>query len=211
MRYIWQNYDAQNNFYVEEKPLSPYLEVGNFDEKNIGVNPVPRFYTIFSPLYENNREKNFAPLENCLLHYLAQLDLKSGLHLTSLFERRLDREIRENVFGSRAKEIYLSLEENERRIFLIYLQRHEAAQGLKTFFFEATLQFFPQTKFYFHEWEEKFLFCVPQRKTERNEKLMELLIFLLFDMGAEYEIFWNCNFGIIGESETMKLDEMVIY
>lgn len=211
MRYIWQNYDAQNNFYIEEKPLSPYLEVGNFEGKNIGINPVPRFYKIFSPLYENHSKKNFASLENCLLHYLAQLDLKSGLHLTSLFERKLDREIRENVFGSRAREIYLSLEENERRIFLIYLQRHEAANGLTNFFFEAALQFFPETKFYFHEWEEKFLFCVPQRQTEHNEKLMELLILFLFDMGAAYEIFWEGHFGIIGEPETMKLDETVIY
>ena len=211
MKYIWQNYCAENNFYVEEKPLSPYLEVGNFNGKNIGVNPVPRFYKIFSPLYESNREKKFASLENCLLHYLAQLDLKSGIHLTSLFERNLDREIRKNFFGSRARELYLSLEENERRIFLIYLQRHEAEQGLKNFFFEATLQFFPNTKFYFHEWEEKFLFCIPQRQTEHNEKLMELLIFFLFDMGVAYEIFWNCHFGIIGETETMQLDEMVIY
>lgn len=211
MRYIWQNYSSENNFYVEEKPLSPYLEVGNFEGKNIGVNPAPRFYKIFSPLYENSREKKFTSLENCLFHYLAQLDLKSGLHLTSLFEQKLDGEIRKNVFGSRAREIYLSLEENERRIFLIYLQRHEAAQGLKNFFFDAVLHFFPKTKFYFHEWEEKFLFCIPQRQTERNEKLMELLIFLLFDMGTSYEIFWNCCFGIIGESETMKLDEIVIY
>ena len=211
MRYIWQNYDAENNFYIEEKPLSPYLEVGNFKEKNIGVNPVPRFYKIFSPFYEVESKKNFKTIENCLLHYLAQLDLKSGVHLTSIYERRLDRDIRGNFFGSRAKELYLSLTENERRIFLIYLQRHESTQGLKNFFFDAVLQFFPESKFYFNEWEEKFLFCVPQLQTEHNENLMELLIFCLLDMGVTYEIFWNCHFGIIRESETMKLDEVVIY
>ncbi|MBR6012748.1 MAG: hypothetical protein IK062_03070 [Selenomonadaceae bacterium] len=211
MRYIWQNYDAENNFYIEEKPLSPYLEVGNFKEKNIGVNPVPRFYKIFSPFYEVESEKDFRTIENCLIHYLAQLDLKSGVHLTSIYERKLDRDIRSNFFGSRANELYLSLTENERRIFLIYLQRHESAQGLKNFFFDAVLQFFPESKFYFHEWEEKFLFCVPQIQTEHNENLMELLIFCLLDMGVEYEIFWNCHFGIIGESATMKLDEVVIY
>ena len=211
MRYIWQNYSAENNFYIEEKTLSPYLEVGNFHEKNIGVNPVPRFYKIFSPFYQVESKKNFREIENCLLHYLAQLDLKSGLHLTSIYKRKLDRDIRNNFFGSYAKKLYLSLEKNERRIFLIYLQRHESAQGLKNFFFEAVLQFFPETKFYFHEWEEKFLICVPQLETEHNKNLMELLIFCLLDMGASYEIFWNCHFGIIGESETMKLDEVVIY
>ena len=210
MKYIWQNYDAQKNFYIEEKPLSPYLEIGNVGGNKIGVNPVPRLYEIFAPLFENSMPKN-EPLENCLLHYRAQIDLNSGVHLTSLLERKLDREICEGIFGAKARELYLSLPENERRIILIYLQRHEAAQGLKIFFFEAALQFFPQTKFYFYECEQKFLFCVPARKNEHNEKLMELLIFFLFDMGAAYEIFWNSHFGIIDDKETMQLDDFVIY
>ena len=211
MKYIWQNYSASNDFYIEKKPFSPYLETANIGKNKIGVNPVLRLYEIFFPLFENPQTPRNEPLENCLLHYLAQLDLKSGIHLTSLLEHRLHREICEKVFGEKAQKLYLSLSENERRIFLIYLQRHEAAQGLKSFFFEAVLQFFPSTKFYFYEWEQKFLFCIPARQTEHNEKLMELLIFFLFDMGAAYEIFWNSHFGIIDDKETMQLDDFVIY
>lgn len=211
MKYIWQNYSAENDFYIAETPLSPYLEVGYTATKKIAVNPIPRLCEIFSPLFQNDPPKKSEPFENCLLHYVAQLDLKSGIHLTSIFERQLDNEIFENVFGEKARKLYLSLNENERRIILIYLQRHEAAQGLKNFFFDAVLQFFPTAKFYFHEWEQKFLFCIPAKQTEHNEKILELLIFFLFDMGAAYEIFWNCHFGIIDAAETMKLDEIVIY
>lgn len=210
MKYIWQNYSAENDFYIDENPNSPYLEVSQSYSKRIAVNPIPRLLEIFSPLFEDNPPKN-EPLENCLLHYLAQLDLKSGIHLTSIFERRLDEEICENVFGEKARQLYLSLNPNERRIILIYLQRHEAAQGLRNFFFEAVLQFFPTAKFYFHEWEQKFLFCIPARQTEHNEKLMELLIFLLLDMGAAYEIFWGKHFGIIDAAETLKVDNFVMY
>ena len=211
MKYIWQNYSAENDFYIDEKPLSPYLEIGHAATKKIGVNPIPRFWEIFSPLFENPQAPKFEQLENCLLHYLAQLDLKSGIHLSSILERKLDAEICAEFYGEKARQLYLSLNENERRKFLIYLQRHEAAQGLQIFFFEAVLQFFPMTKFYFYEWEQKFLFCIPARYSEHNEKILELLIFFLFDMGANYEIFWNCHFGIIDAEETMKLDELVIY
>ncbi len=210
MKYIWQNYSAENDFYIDEKPNSPYLEVCQSYSKKIAVNPIPRLCEIFSPLFEDNSPKN-ETLENCLLHYLAQLDLKSGIHLTSIFERRLDAEICENVFGEKARRIYLSLSQNERRIILIYLQRHEAAQGLRNFFFDAVLQFFPMAKFYFHEWEQKFLFCVPARRTEHNENLMELLRFFLLDMGVAYEIFWGSHFGIIDDAETMQIDDFVMY
>ena len=211
MRYIWQHYDAENDFYVDTKPFSPYLEVSYTGAKKIGVNPLPRFYEIFSPLYANADAPNFEQLENCLLHYLAMLDLKSGIHLTSIHERRLDEEICNGIYGEKAREIYLALSENERRIILIYLQRHEAAQGLKSFFFDAVLQFFPAAKFYFYEWEKKFLIYIPANATEHNQNLLELLIFFLFDIGADYEIFWNRYFGIIDEVETMTIDQTVIY
>lgn len=211
MKYIWQNYDAENDFYVDTKPFSPYLEVSYTGAKKIGVNPCLRFYKIFSPLSENTDDKNFEQLENCLFHYLAMLDLKSGIHLTSMHERKLDEEICNGVYGKNAREIYLELREDERRIILIYLQRHDAAQGLQTFFFDAVLQFFPTAKFYFYEWEKKFLIYIPASATVHNQNLLELLIFFLFDMGADYEIFWNCHFGIIDNAEKMKIDNIVIY
>lgn len=211
MRYIWQNYDAEKDFYVDVKPFSPYLEISYGNEKKIGVNPYTRFYEIFSPLYENADAQNFGALENCLLHYLAMLDLKSGVHLTSIYERKIDEEICGGVYGEKARELYLSLHENERRIILIYLQRHDAAHGLKNFFFDAVLQFFPSAKFYFYEWEKKFLLYIPSRDTEHNQKLLALLIFFLFDMGVSYEIFWNCHFGIIDDAKTMTIDKIVIY
>lgn len=211
MKYIWQDYSSENNFYVETKPFSPYLEIGYVWEKNLGVNPIPRFQDIFSPLFKDVPTKNFKPLENCLLHYLAELDLNSGLHRVSIFEHLLDEEIRKNFFGERATQLYLSLTDNERRIFLIYLRRHEVAHGLKSFFFVAVQAFFPETQFYFHEWDKKILLCVPVEETAHNQNLMELLTFFLADMGVEYEIFWNCHFGIIGDDETIRLDDFVIY
>ena len=210
MRYIWQDYSADNQFQIEAKPLSPYLEVGHVGDGKIFVNPFLRFYEIFAPLFAEENARAEA-LENCLLHYLALLDLKSGVHRISFIEQALDEEIRAGNFGRRAREIYLSLDEETQRAVLFFLQRHEAAEGLRNFFFDAVNNFFPATKFYYNEWEKKFLICLPFEETAVNQRLMELLTFLLADMGVAFEIFWNERLGILGAEETLQLGEFIMY
>lgn len=80
---------------------------------------------------------------------------------------------------------------------------------MRIYFFEAVAQFFPSTKFFFREWEGKFLLQVPFPSTEHNRNLMELLTFCLFDTGVELEIFWQKPFGIIGSD--MFIGDFVIY
>lgn len=214
MNYLWQNYDIENEFYIDIKPYSPYLEIGHFKDKKIGVNPLLRFHEVFAPLFESSTymaSDSHKAIENCLLHYLAQIDLNSGVHKVSLLEDNLNIEIKQGHFGQKARDIYLKLNEYEKHIILIYLQRHEAAQGIKSFFFDAVETFFPKTKSYYNEFEEKFLLCIPTSENDHNNKLMELLILLLLDMEVKLEVFWDSHFGIIGEQETMRLDDFIIY
>ena len=214
MNYLWQNYAEDNEFYLDTKPLSPYLEIGSVDGKRIGINPLLRFHDIFSPLFESDCDADETPrgsFENCLLHYLAKLDRNSGLHAVSFAEHALDAELRAAHYGKRAAELYSALSDAEQRLLLIFLQRHEAAEGLRSVFFDAVEQFFPSTESFYHEFEEKFLLCIPAPETEHNCRLMELLMRLLLDMDATAEIFWNSRFGLIGVRETMLLDEFVIY
>ena len=213
MMYLWQNYSVDNEFHVDPTPLSPYLEISSVVDKKIGVNTMLRFHEIFAPLFIDNSyfDNPRGSFENCLLHYLAQLDLNSGLHRVSFAEHALDDELRAGHYGREAAELYSTLNDNERRLLQIFLQRHNAAQGLKSYFFDALEQFFPQTQSYFHEFEQKFLICIPAPETEHNCRLMELLMRLLLDMDATAEIFWNSRFGLIGVRETMLLDEFVIY
>ena len=212
MSYLWKNYERYNKFCVDDRPMSPYLEVNYINGKRVGVNVLIRFCEIFEPLFElDDHSERYGALENCLLHYLAQLDLESGLHAVSFAEHALDVELLNGYYGREAKELYELLSDEERRILLIYLQRHNAAQGRRSFFFDAVSAFFPSTKSWFHEFEGKFLFCIPAPETEHNLKLIELLKILLLDMEVELEIFWGNHFGLIGAEEMMRLDEFVIY
>ena len=211
MSYLFKNYKAHDMLCVDDSPMSPYLEVNYVAGDRVGVNVMLRFHEIFEPLFEiEDHSERYAALENCLLHYLAQLDRESGLHVVSFSEHALDDELRSGAYGSEAQEIYSSLSASERRILLIYLRRHNAAQGRRCFFFDAVSEFFPGTKSWFNEFEEKFLFQIPAPESEHNRRLIDLLSILLLDMGVEIEIFWNSRFGLIGD-ESMRIDEFVIY
>ncbi len=211
MSYLWKNYAVYNQFRVDDRPMSPYLEVDRADGRRLSVNVMLRFHDIFEPLFEvEDHSEKYAALENCLLHYLAQLDLESGLHVVSFAEHALDEELQRGAYGSQAKELYEALSAPERRILLIYLQRHDAAQGRRCFFFDAVSEFFPCTESWFNEFEGKFLFHIPAPESEHNRRLIELLSILLLDLEIEFEIFWSSRIGIIGD-ETMRLDEFVNY
>ena len=153
MTYLWENYDEHKNFYVppydngercpEKNALQPYLEIGKISSLGISVNPVLRFWHIFQYLYRNLDKENDDALsrthsvENVLFHYLAMLDRKSGVHLSSLSERQLHNELLDGCFGQTAERLYSGLSDMDKRGLLIFLGRHQKMQGRDCIFFEA--------------------------------------------------------------------------
>lgn len=226
MTYLWENYDENKKFYVKidnnkDTPyagsLSPYQEIGKNDFFGISVNPVLRFWHIFQYLYRNFDKKTIEDLgplhevENVLFHYLAMLDRKSGVHLSSLSEWQLHNELLDGCFGQTAERLYSSLSDMDKRWMLIFLGRHQRMQGRDCIFFEALATFFKNSKVYYHTPEKKYLICVPFCGSEYNKNLMDLLMILFWPLGVDNDIFWDSHFGIIGRDDTMKIDSFVIY
>lgn len=213
MRYLWQEYSKDKVYTVDDCPLSPYWEFSYSNGREIGINPMLRFYDIFSPLWEKQifNENDRKTLENCLFHFLAGLDCHCGLHRTSLQEILLETELLEGRYGKEAKHMYESLTEDERSRLRPLMRRHAEADGRKSFFRPAVLTFFPQARLYYYCTEKKLLIYLPQAQTEKAAMLMELLQQLFFDITGHLEIFWGKHFGILGRAETMQLDHLVIY
>ena len=213
MMHLWQNYSHENKFYAAVNPWSPYIEASYVHGNNIGINPLLRFSEVFSYIYQGKTEydiKNF-PLENSLFHYLALMDLKTGLHLSSIREYILGEELVAGNYGQTAKKLYESLSEYDQRVILVYLRRHESADGRYSIFFNALNAFFPDSQIYFNTFERKFLICVQFSEIEYNLNLMELLRILFLDIDVRIEVFWNQNPGIIGDDQTMRIDDFIIY
>ena len=162
MTYLWENYDEHKKFYVppydneSKDALPPYQEIGKRSSRGISVNPVLRFWHIFQYLYRNLDKENGDALsrthcvENVLFHYLAMLDRKSGVHLSSLSERQLHNELLDGCFGQTAERLYSGLSDMDKRGLLIFLGRHQKMQGRDCIFFEALATFFKNSKVYYH-------------------------------------------------------------
>lgn len=223
MTYLWENYDEHKKFYVppynneSKDALPPYQEIGKRSSRGISVNPVLRFWHIFQYLYRNLDKKKKDDLsrahavENVLFHYLAMLDRKSGVHLSSLRERQLHNELLEGCFGQKAGNLYDGLSDMDKRGLLIFLGRHQRQQGRDCIFFEALATFFKHSKFYYHVPEKKYLICIPFSGSEYNKNVMDLLMILFWPLGVDNDIFWDSHFGIIGKDDTMQIDNLVIY
>ena len=223
MTYLWENYDEHKKFYVppydneSKDALPPYQEIGKRSSRGISVNPVLRFWHIFQYLYRNLDKENGGALsrthsvENVLFHYLAMLDRKSGVHLSSLSERQLHNELLDGCFGQTAERLYSGLSDMDKRGLLIFLGRHQRMQGRDCIFFEALATFFKNSKVYYHTPEKKYLICVPFCGSEYNKNVMDLLMILFWPLGVDNDIFWDSHFGIIGRDDTIKIDSFVIY
>lgn len=222
MKFIWQNYDTEKTYHVDELPFSPFMEYSNASEQSgiTYLNPIPRFFEIFAPLLSEILKPDFADLitqdnikslENCLFHYLAWLDLRTGLHKSSICEYRLHNDLSNGKYGKEAQVLYSGLDERQQRIIQFHLAAHNRAQGRQSFFWYAINDLLPHSLAYFHQSDKKFLLCLGYSGSEKEKNLLRLLQYLFFDLGAEIDVFWNSHFGIIGEEQTMQLGQTIIY
>lgn len=229
MAYLWSDYDRNATYCISEKPASPFEErLENIDEDAVvRINPVCRFAGIFLPLlhyFETLNAENQelakvheaastrSKIENILLHVLAQIDRTSGIHDFTLEEDRLEKSILAGMYGEPAQKAFASLARADQLAILHLLRRQEEEKGRVSYFVQALQALFPGANYYYYEFEERFLICIPQEKSPEGENRLLLLQDLFLDLSCrEPEIFWNSHFGIIGRNDTMQLDKMVIF
>ncbi len=59
--------------------------------------------------------------------------------------------------------------------------------------------------------KDEVVFYLRVKETEINRKKIEFIKYLFLPYKYNVEIFWEYIFGVIGEDEFMKSDEIVIY
>ena len=124
-----QNVDREKIRFKQAKVCSPYMEIA-FDEinftdiprdKQIEINSFYRFQEIFQELFDSNFEENIElrnTLFDILIHYLGEMDLKSGLSKNEFYKMFLLKDIRKNVFGKDLNTNIDFFNKEEKDIFL---------------------------------------------------------------------------------------------
>lgn len=215
MEYLWQQYDKNNKYVIAQNLLSPYSEVQGIVDGCIEVNPLFRFEKIFRSLFSNNDsvlDINLKKeIENILIHYLTDLDFYYGMHKFVLEEEQIEKEIERVFYGEKIKNIYTNLSKKEQMIILNLLNYKNKIDNKKSLFCEAVRKIFPKAIFYFYKEKRKFLLYIAENDTEENIDKMLLIEDLFLDNICSLEVFWNKHFGIIGENNTMSINNIVIY
>lgn len=230
MNYIWeillkadeQNVPRKSLKFVQAKIHSPYMELA-FENLNLGslpednvieVNECYRFYEIFKDLFNINVQENKELREvllDILLHYLGEMDLKSGLSKAEFYKIFLIRDIVNGAFGDKLAKNINCLKKEELDAFL---------NGLITLYKTGvSLQLFNKT---LRNIFEKSIVCsnkenpkriyiyLDEEKTKKSEKKIDIIVDTFLYINMKPFIFWKQHFGIIGLDSTMKINETVM-
>lgn len=195
MNWLWQNYSEDGLYRVEWTPWAPGLEVG-LDPRAINI--MPRFSEVFQPLADCGLTDNPA-LEDVLLRFLALMDLSCGIDSRQLNLMRLDRELREGLWGKEIPPLYADLAVDEQRTLLNLL--HELEKNALPPLDRAITIFFPNSLAYKLEKNGDIILSMPYEKTARAQARLALVLALFLPLRQEIRVYWQKTPCLLDEAE----------
>lgn len=229
MNFGWQlqirameaNVTPKKIFYKKGEPFSPYSEISfeclnnNEIQGEVEINPYYRFYNIFYKLLDVNFEENKELVEvlfDHMYHHLLDIDMFQGMNRREFYITFIIRNIEQGYFGKELKENFSIFSKKEKRyiangIMSLY-ETSECIFILK----KVTKEVFTKAYIFSNtDNKDEVVFYLRVKETQVNHKKIEFIKYLFLPYKYNVEIFWEYIFGIIGEDEFMKNDEIVIY
>lgn len=217
-----QNVKREKIKFKQAEIFSPYMEMA-FEEINfngipknqeVEINSFYRFEGIFKEIFDINFKENIElrnTLFDILIHYLAGLDLKSGLSKKEFYKIFLLRDIENNVFGESLKSNIECFNKEEKDIFLNGLiTLYETGTSLELFKNVLSRIFRYSTVYLSKDAPKDIYIYLSEYKNESFEGKVNSIIDTFLPVNMNSFLFWDKHFGIIGEENVMKSDEIVM-
>lgn len=222
MSYIWEKYSSENCYKVAKK-ICPYIEVLNNQGKDIEVNPLLRFSTLFELIgskdileyiYEDDKtesenKENKAKLENVVFHFLAQLDKNKGLSYRQTLIEKIRNEISDGLYGEFVQKSWGTLSSKEQETILYGLSQRRLLDN-ENFFMDTINKIFSASSLFYEKSTNLYYLYIYEENTEDNIKKYELIKYLFWNKNYTLQAVWKYYYGIIGVSDTMKIDQIQI-
>lgn len=230
MNYIWevlaeadrQGRDRDKIRFIPAVNPSPYLETSfenlnekMLDESTIEVNPLYRFADIFNELFDadvQGMETLRVLFLDICMHYLAQLDCRSGMDRQDYYMRFVERDMAAGIYGrnaSAASELFSDAESALWQYHLVHLYR---TGEYREEFRRVVRAMYPNAFLYENnDKNNEILLYLGIKRTEAEEKKIHFLIDLFLPMQDKVFLFYEHHFGITGVEETMIIDEVMLF
>ncbi len=221
IRAIEECKNSKDIFYKKGEPFSPYTEIA-FEELNnkeikseVELNPYYRFYRIFHQLLDVNLDENQELIEvlfDNLYHHLLDIDMFQGMNRREFYITFVIKNIEEGYFGTTLKENFSIFSKKEKRYIANGLiATYETSESI--FILKKVTKEIFEKAYIFSNTDNKdeIVFYLRIKETETNLKKIEFIKYLFLPFKYNVEIFWEYIFGVIGEDEFMRNNEIVIY
>lgn len=221
MEEIWEylSEHLEEVIFRQQREFSPYCEMEEnciHQEKNrqiVEINSFYRYEDIFYCLFANKdlseEAKNW--MFDVIFHYLICLEFGKGCNGRELRIRQQQKLLADNSYGEKAAKWYQLLTKQQKYLLCFYLERQQES-GASIHTFAAALTGLLDCVVYKNLLEPKTLIIYTEKEKNREiEETIEHTEELLLPLDYTVRVIYEQHIGILGEANTMMIEEITIF
>ena len=193
--------------------LSSFIHQDRLSEhllSDVDVNPYIRFSDIFFEWLPP--EKNIYPafndaLADIILHYLARLDLRSGMTRREYHIKFIENDIQNGLFGDGG--VFAALGRAEKKCAAAEILNLYKTNDYMDCLRRASDGLLPRMQILDRSGEEIVFWCREAENNETREKIM-FIAKLFMPLNIRREIHWEYTYGVVDVPESMRLEQFVM-
>lgn len=219
-QFIWEYLLENDDVHFEQAQVwEPYEEIAEETQTEQGVcckyNAMHRYEDIFMPYFLKNgiptSEKDRV-IFDVVSHYLAYEDMQSGMTYEEYRKRCFGEDIEQGMYGERVQEIYQELTVQERYVIMHYLDVQNRVRNADIHIYCNVMIRLLETGVIYKDCyhEKHYILYVGELRDTRREKMISLVNMLFLPLDVQVEVLWDKHFAVLGEYQTLQLDEIRI-
>lgn len=222
-QYIWEYLlegEGRDIHFEQAVSWNPYAEVVEETEQGHCIyNAMYRYEQIFLPYFEKAgipaSQKDKVIFDICS-HFLGVSDIRDGFSYKEYLKRELGQDIEKGMYGERVAQIYEKLSVEKKYLVIHYLEQLNSImkQGMSPnacmeIYKKVLIQLLETGVLYRDRYHDgQYILYVGENRGEEKEKLIYLAQTLFLPLDYQVTVLWDKHFGLLGEQQTLKLDEI---
>lgn len=203
--------------FCQNASYSPYSEsslkwmVQEEDVIKIAINSFYRFDGIMQPLFKEDRlTKEYQDwIFDIYMHYLTELEYRGGVTIQELHVRKYWKALENGSYGDKIRCLFNLLSSEKKYYISHMLWKQEETRETVNKYAEALVTILNGGIVYKNKLNEKqLLFYLNEKKSEDSLSKIEMIQQLFQPLGYTLHVFWENHFAVVGEEQTMIIDEM---
>lgn len=203
--------------YQQAKVYSPYCEASKNSIKEergityLSVNGFYRYSAIMEPLFAKRgvSEEHKGWLYDIYMHYLTILEWRRGINGQEYEINKIRKELELGKYGENIVATYELLAREDKYYIAHMLYQQQKTRESINKFSDVLVAVLKNGIVYKDQNQEKqILFYINSKENVKENDIINMICELFLPMGYELRVFRETHFGVFGEEQTMRIDEI---